>query len=65
MQAYEEDLVDDDARKNGEEEQHRTSSLESNMLTPKQYFMINLSKFMVEMVGTCVLGIFYLLLSDE
>ena len=26
------------------------------MLTPKQYFMINLSKFMVEMVGTSRCG---------
>jgi glycerol uptake facilitator-like aquaporin len=30
------------------------------MLSPKQYFLLNLSKFLVELVGTAVTGIFYL-----
>jgi len=30
------------------------------MMTPKQYLLINLSKMIVELVGTAVLGIFYL-----
>lgn len=36
------------------------NSLTSTMLSPKQYFLLNLSKFVVELVGTTVIGIFYL-----
>ena len=40
-------------------------SLTSNMMTTKQYILVNLSKFVVEVVGTAVLGIFYLLMGDQ
>ena len=40
-------------------------SLESNQLSTKQYFLVNLSKFVVEMLGTAVLGTFYLLMGDS
>lgn len=40
-------------------------SLTSTMLTPKQYFLLNLSKFIVELVGTTVIGIFYLAIGDS
>ena len=43
----------------------RTNSLDSNMLSPKQYFMVNLSKFLVEMVGTMMIGTFYVLMGNE
>lgn len=35
------------------------------MLTPKQYFLVNISKFIVEMVGTMMIGIFYILMGNE
>lgn len=35
-------------------------SLTSNMMTPKQYLFVNISKAIVEFTGTAVLGIFYL-----
>ena len=41
-----------------------TNSLNSANYTTKQYVLVNLSKFLVEMVGTAVLGIFYLLIGD-
>jgi glycerol uptake facilitator-like aquaporin len=31
----------------------------------KAYFLVNLSKFIVEMIGTAVLGIFYLMIGDQ
>jgi glycerol uptake facilitator-like aquaporin len=37
----------------------------SAMMTPKQYFLVNLSKFVVEIVGTIVMGIFYLTLGSS
>ena len=40
-------------------------SLNSKNLTSKQYFMVNLSKFVVEMVGTATIGIFYLMIGDQ
>jgi len=40
-------------------------SLTSNMMTTKQYILVNLSKFVVEIVGTAVLGVFYLLMGDQ
>jgi len=41
------------------------NSLTSSSLTTKQYILVNLSKFVVELVGTAVLGIFYLLIGDQ
>lgn len=35
------------------------------MLTPKQYFLVNLSKFIVELVGTATLGIFFVIMGNE
>ena len=35
-------------------------SFTSANLTAKQYFMVNLSKFIVEVMGTTVVGVFYL-----
>jgi glycerol uptake facilitator-like aquaporin len=40
-------------------------SLTSNMMTTKQYIMVNLSKFIVEIVGTTVMGLFYLLIGRQ
>lgn len=40
-------------------------SLNSSNLTIKQYILVNLSKFIVEMIGTAVLGIFYLNIGDQ
>ena len=40
-------------------------SLNSSNLTVKQYFLVNLSKFLVEMIGTAVMGIFYLMIGDQ
>jgi len=34
-------------------------------MSTKQYFLVNLSKFIVEMLGTCVLGSFYILMGDQ
>jgi glycerol uptake facilitator-like aquaporin len=42
-----------------------TESLNSKNLGTKQYFLVNLSKFIVEMVGTATLGIFYLMIGDQ
>lgn len=44
----------------GSQSPRSSHSLNSNMMTTKQYFLVNLSKFIVELVGTSVLGIFYL-----
>jgi glycerol uptake facilitator-like aquaporin len=41
------------------------ASMTSSMLTTKQYIMVNLSKFVVEVVGTAVLGTFYLLMGNK
>lgn len=41
------------------------ASMQSSMMTTKQYFLVNLSKFIVEIVGTAVLGIFYLMMGDK
>jgi hypothetical protein len=46
-------------------DQKRSNSLDSNMLTPKQYFLVNLSKFLVEMMGTMMIGTFYILMGNE
>lgn len=40
-------------------------SLNSQNLTVQQYFLVNLSKCLVELIGTAVLGIFYLLIGDQ
>jgi glycerol uptake facilitator-like aquaporin len=40
-------------------------SMESKNLSAKQYFMVNLSKFIVELVGTATLGIFYVMIGDQ
>jgi hypothetical protein len=40
-------------------------SLESSALSPKQYFLVNFSKFIVEIVGTACIGIFYFLMGYE
>lgn len=40
-------------------------SLNSSNLTIKQYILVNFSKFIVEMIGTAVLGIFYLNIGDQ
>ena len=40
-------------------------SINSTNLTMKQYFVVNLSKFLVEMIGTMVIGIFYLMIGDQ
>ena len=40
-------------------------SLNSSNLTVQQYFFVNLSKFIVEMIGTAVMGIFYLMIGDQ
>lgn len=34
-------------------------SLTSNMMTPKQYMLLNMGKFIVEFTGTAMLGLFY------
>jgi glycerol uptake facilitator-like aquaporin len=39
--------------------------LTSNMMTTKQYFLVNLSKFVVELVGTSVLQVFFLTLGPQ
>jgi len=41
------------------------ASMTSSMLTTKQYIMVNLSKFVVEVLGTAVLGTFYLLMGNK
>ena len=41
------------------------ASLTSTMMTKKQYVLVNMSKFIVELVGTMVLGIFYLTIGDS
>lgn len=40
-------------------------SLESNALTTKQYILVNLSKLVVEVLGTAAIGIFYILMGDQ
>ena len=40
-------------------------SLESSSLSAKQYFLVNLSKFIVEIVGTACIGIFYFLMGEQ
>jgi glycerol uptake facilitator-like aquaporin len=35
------------------------------MMTPKQYFMLNLGKCIVEFAGTAVLGLFYLSVAQQ
>lgn len=40
-------------------------SMTSNQMTMKQYVLVNLSKFIVEIVGTAVLSIFYLTVAEE
>ena len=40
-------------------------SLNSNMMTSKQYLLVNLSKAIVELTGTAVLGIFYLTVGGQ
>jgi hypothetical protein len=40
-------------------------SLESSALSNKQYILVNLSKCMVELVGTTFLGVVYLLIGDQ
>ena len=40
-------------------------SLNSSNLSLKAYFLVNLSKFIVEMIGTAVLGIFWLMIGDQ
>ena len=58
----------DEYKIEGEIKKRRNSddinSMGSDMLTPKQYFLVNLSKLVVEMVGTFVLGTFYTLMGD-
>lgn len=39
--------------------------MKSSNLSAKQYFMVNLSKFIVEFIGTTVLGLFYLTMGNE
>lgn len=34
-------------------------------MTPKQYFLVNLSKFFYELIGTTAVGIFFPLLGDS
>ena len=41
------------------------ASMTSSMLTTKQYIMVNFSKFVVEVLGTAVLGTFYLLMGNK
>ena len=41
------------------------NSLTSNQMTMKQYVLVNLSKFIVEMAGTAVMGVFYLTVGDQ
>ena len=40
-------------------------SINSSNLGAKQYFLVNLSKFIVEMLGTATLGLFYMLIGDQ
>jgi len=56
-------MMDYQAADDGSGEDKR--SLQSSALTTKQYFLVNLSKFIVELVGTTVLGLFYLLMGDQ
>jgi len=42
-----------------------TESLNSKTMSTKQYFLVNLSKFIVEMVGTLTIGIFYMMIGDQ
>ena len=37
----------------------------SSRLSTKQYILVNLSKFIVEAVGTCVIGVFFSLIGDH
>ena len=41
------------------------NSLNSSNQSMKAYFLVNLSKFIVEMIGTAVLGVFYLVIGDQ
>lgn len=40
-------------------------SLNSTNLTNRQYVLVNMSKCIVEMIGTAVMGIFYLVIGDQ
>ena len=42
-----------------------TESLNSKTMSTKQYFLVNLSKFIVEMVGTLTVGVFYFMIGDQ
>jgi len=39
-------------------------SLTSNTMSTKQYILVNISKFIVEVAGTAVLAIFYMTVGD-
>lgn len=40
-------------------------SINSSNYTMQQYFLVNISKFLVEMIGTAVMGILYLMIGDQ
>ena len=40
-------------------------SMGSSNLSTKQYFLVNLSKFVVEIVGTGIMGTFYILMGNQ
>lgn len=48
-----------------EENLNEGSSQQSKVLEGKALLMVNMSKFVVEIVGTAVLGVFYLLMGDK
>mgnify|MGYP000955695499 CR=1 FL=1 len=48
-----------------EENLNEGSSNQSRVLEGKALLMVNMSKFVVEIVGTAVLGLFYLLMGDK
>jgi len=40
-------------------------SLTSTMMTPKQYLLVNMSKFIVEFAGTLVISVFYFMIGKK
>ena len=41
------------------------ASMTSIMMTPKQYLMVNMSKFIIEIVGTTIMGVLYLTVGTQ
>ena len=55
-------LIDDETHS---QESPTEGSLKSTNLSAKQYFLVNISKFIVELIGTAVFGMFFLLMGSQ